>query len=151
MITVFVLPAYAEIHYGSPLARDRITAKSKSSAGQQGISGADIKAQHFALPPLEEQHEIVRRVEALFKLADTIEKRVGAATRRADKLTQAILAKAFRGELVPTEAELAGREGRLYEPASALLERIKAEREKASASKNNADRRAGGKRSATRR
>jgi type I site-specific restriction endonuclease len=34
-------------------------------------------------------------------------------------------AKAFRGELVPTEAELARREGRAYEPASALLQRIR--------------------------
>jgi type I restriction enzyme S subunit len=42
-------------------------------------------------------------------------------TKRADKLTQAILAKAFRGELVPTEAELARKEGRDYEPASVLL------------------------------
>jgi hypothetical protein len=41
---------------------------------------------------------------------------------------QAILAKAFRGELVSTEAELARREGRSFERASALLERIKAER-----------------------
>ena len=82
------------------------------------------------LPPLAEQHEIVRRVEALFRLADHIEKRVVAATARADKLTQAILAKAFRGELVPTEAELARREGRDYELASALLERIRAERAK---------------------
>jgi len=70
----------------------------------------------------------VRRVEALFRLADAIEKRVAAATTWADKLTQAILAKAFRGELVPTEAELARREGRDYEPASVLLERIRAER-----------------------
>ena len=61
------------------------------------------------------------------KLADKIEKRVEAATKRADKLTQSILAKAFRGELVPTEAELARREGRNYEPASLLLERIKAQ------------------------
>src|SRR5262249_49431683 len=75
-------------------------------------------------PPLEEQHEIVRRVEALFNLADAIEKRVAAAQSRADKLTQSILAKAFRGELVPTEAELARQEGREYEPASVLLERI---------------------------
>jgi type I restriction enzyme S subunit len=82
----------------------------------------------IALPPFAEQNEIVRRVEALFKLADTIEKRVEAATKRTEKLTQAILAKAFRGELVPTEAELARREGRSYEPASALLARIKAER-----------------------
>ena len=63
-------------------------------------------------------HEIVHRVEALFKLADAIEKRVAAAQARADKLTQSILAKAFRGELVPTEAELARQEGRDYEPAS---------------------------------
>jgi type I restriction enzyme S subunit len=99
-----------------------------SSAGQQGISGAKVKNQPFALPPLEEQHEIVRRVDALFKLADAIEKRVAAATIRAERLTQAVLAKAFRGELVPTEAELARRESREYEPAAVLLKRIKAER-----------------------
>ncbi|HMP02942.1 MAG TPA: restriction endonuclease subunit S [Gemmatales bacterium] len=96
-------------------------------------SGTNLTQQKFLdleldFPPLAEQHEIVRRVEALFKLADAIEKRVAAATARADKLTQAILAKAFRGELVPTEADLARREGRDYEPASVLLERIKAER-----------------------
>ena len=43
-------------------------------------------------------------------------------------LTQAVRAKAFRGELVPTEAELARREGRDYEPAATLLERLQAER-----------------------
>jgi len=53
---------------------------------------------------------------------------VAAAKARANKLTQALLAKAYRGELVPTEAELARRERRAYEPASALLERIRAER-----------------------
>jgi type I restriction enzyme S subunit len=50
----------------------------------------------------------------------------------ADKLTQAVLAKAFRGELVPTEAALARREKRTYESGAELLARIKAEREKAS-------------------
>lgn len=72
--------------------------------------------------------EVVGGVEAVFRLADAIAKRVAAATARADKLTQAILAKAFRGELVPTEAELARSEGREYEPASVLLERIRAGR-----------------------
>jgi len=87
-----------------------------------------IESFPILLPPRPEQHEIVRRVDALFKLADAIEARVAAATARADKITQAILAKAFRGELVPTEAELARQEGRDYEPASALLARIRAER-----------------------
>jgi type I restriction enzyme S subunit len=80
------------------------------------------------LPPTAEQEEIVRRVDALFALADKIEARVQAATERVEKITQAILAKAFRGELVPTEAELARQEGRDYEPASVLLERIRASR-----------------------
>jgi type I restriction enzyme S subunit len=57
-----------------------------------------------------------------------IQTQVANATVATDKLGQSILAKAFRGELVPTEAELARREGREYEPASALLERIKKER-----------------------
>jgi type I restriction enzyme S subunit len=122
-----LLPEYVELFFCSPLARERIEAKSKSSAGQQGVSGADIKRLCIAVPPLAEQQEIVRRVEALFRLADAIEKRVAGTTARAEKLTQAILAKAFRGELVPTEAELARREGRSYEPASVLLERIRAE------------------------
>jgi type I restriction enzyme S subunit len=61
------------------------------------------------LPALAEQREIGGRVDALFKLADAIETHVVAATARADTLTQAILAKAFRGELVPTEADLARR------------------------------------------
>jgi type I restriction enzyme S subunit len=67
-------------------------------------------------------------VEELFKLADDVEKQVEAATKRVDKLTQTVLAKAFRGELVPTDAELARREGRSYEPASVLLDRIRQER-----------------------
>jgi type I restriction enzyme S subunit len=124
----WVLPAYAEIFFGSPTARERIIGDAVSSAGQQGISGAKVKTQPFAFPPLEEQAEIVRRIEALFKLADAIEKRVAAASLRAERMTQAVLAKAFRGELVPTEAELARQEGREYEPAFVLLERIKKER-----------------------
>ncbi len=89
----------------------------------------DIKSVAIPFPPIEEQHEIARRVETLFKLADAIEKKVAAANLRVEKLTQAILSKAFRGELVPTEAELARREVRSYEPASELLARIKSERE----------------------
>jgi len=125
-----------------------------SQVKTDGVSQSNINAQKlgsFQLPfcPLPEQQEIVRSVEALFKLADIIEERVAAATKRADKLTQAILAKAFRGELVSTEAELARREGRAYEPASALLERIRAERDgkEATTSKTQGRRRLSGEQS----
>ncbi|WP_418643479.1 type I restriction endonuclease subunit S [Stutzerimonas kunmingensis] len=76
----------------------------------------------LAIPfaPLEEQTEIVRRVEQLFAFADQLEARVEAAQARIDHLTQSILAKAFRGELAPQDPN--------DEPASVLLERIKAQR-----------------------
>lgn len=99
-----------------------------------GVSQSNINAQKlgkFEVPfcPPQEQKEIVRRIDALFNLANNIERRVAMANTRAEKLTQAILAKAFRGELIPTEAELARREGRSYESASDLLARIKSDRE----------------------
>lgn len=71
----------------------------------------------FPMPPLPEQHEIVRRVDVLFSVADKLGARYTKAKAQVDKLTQSILAKAFRGELVPQDPN--------DEPASALLERIK--------------------------
>ncbi len=100
------LGPYIELCFGSPILRRGLEIRSKSSAGHQRISMSALTEFWIPLPPISEMHEIVRRVEVLFALADTIEKRVAAASAHADKLTQAILAKAFRGELVPTEAEL---------------------------------------------
>jgi type I restriction enzyme S subunit len=80
----------------------------------------ELLAFHVALPPIEEQAEVVRRVEILFALADRLEARVATARAKIDTLTPATLAKAFRGELVPQDPN--------DEPASVLLERIQAER-----------------------
>lgn len=77
----------------------------------------ELMAFHVALPPIEEQDEIVRRIEALFALADKVEARYTTARAQVDKLTPALLAKAFRGELVdqdPTD-----------EPADQLLARLR--------------------------
>ncbi|MCX7406540.1 MAG: hypothetical protein NTZ32_00470 [Planctomycetales bacterium] len=67
----------------------------------------------------------MRRVEKLFAFADQIEVRLRQVQAHVDRLTQSLLAKAFRGELVPTEHALAAREGRDYETAAALLERLR--------------------------
>lgn len=84
------------------------------------ISGKQILNYSVALPTVIEQTEIVRRVEQLFAFADQLEAKVASAKKRIDHLTQSILAKAFRGELVPQDPN--------DEPASVLLERIKAQR-----------------------
>ena len=71
------------------------------------------------MAPFEEQEEIVRRVEALFKTADALEARYLKAKALVDKLTQSILAKAFRGELVSQDPN--------DESLLVLLERITGE------------------------
>ncbi|MDF3935514.1 restriction endonuclease subunit S [Pseudomonas citronellolis] len=88
--------------------------------GKPGLNLSNIRDLAFALPCLEEQTEIVVRVEQLFAFAEQLEAKVAAAQTRIDHLTQSILAKAFRGELVPQDPN--------DEPASVLLERIQAQR-----------------------
>jgi type I restriction enzyme S subunit len=91
----------------------------------RNIGQGSIRAIRIPIPPEDEQREIVRRVEALFNMADRIEARFTKACAQIDKLTPSLLAKAFRGELVPTEADLAEVEGRAFESATQLLARIK--------------------------
>ncbi|WP_295847308.1 restriction endonuclease subunit S [uncultured Xanthomonas sp.] len=86
----------------------------------RGINIGDVRALQIPVPGMDEQAEIVRRVEQLFAYADQLEAKVTAAQQRIDALTQSLLAKAFRGELVPQDPS--------DEPASALLERIRAQR-----------------------
>jgi type I restriction enzyme S subunit len=95
-----------------------------------GLGLDDIRSIAIPLPQLPEQHEIAKRIDTLFAFADSIETRVAAAREKTERLRQSILTKAFSGELVETEAEIARREGRDYETAEVLLERIKKERGK---------------------
>jgi type I restriction enzyme S subunit len=125
-----LLPTVAQYLLNAP-PWFNVVREGSSSTAQPHLYLKTLRALIVPLIPLVEQSEIARRVQALFDLADRIERHASAAALRANKLTQSILAKAFRGELVPTEAELARREGREYEPASVLLERISAERESA--------------------
>ncbi|EFJ7400182.1 restriction endonuclease subunit S [Escherichia coli] len=94
----------------------------------QNIRSELVKQAIVNIPSEKEQREIVRRVEQLFAYADTIEKQVNNALARVNKLTQSILAKAFRGELTAQwraeNPELISGEN----SAAALLEKIKAER-----------------------
>lgn len=94
----------------------------KTGISESGMNLTMRKFQdlRIPLPSIKEQTEIVRRVEQLFAFADQLEARVKTAQTRIDRLTQSILAKAFRGELVPQDPN--------DEPAGVLLERIKAQR-----------------------
>lgn len=111
-------------------------ADNKVGVAQQHFNVGSMKKMPICLPNLQEQTEIVRRVEQLFAYADTIEQQAKAAKERVDKLTQAILAKAFRGELTAdwraANPELISGDN----SAAALLARIQAERAAAKPRKN---------------
>jgi type I restriction enzyme S subunit len=99
------------------------------SAAQGKLALKRIKTLPVPYPSVQEQTEIVRRVEQLFAYADQIGQRVKDAQARVNHLTQAILAKAFRGELTADwraqNPDLISGEN----SAVSLLKRIKAERE----------------------
>lgn len=109
---------YFELCFASPLLRKHLTVEAKSTAGHQRISMGAVTDFPIPKPPEEQQVEIVRRVEALFALADRIEARATAASAQAQRLSALTLAKAFRGELVAQDPQ--------DEPASMLLQRIAA-------------------------
>ncbi|WP_111979692.1 restriction endonuclease subunit S [Algibacillus agarilyticus] len=102
---------------------------SKAGTTVSSVETSLLMNLEFELPSLEEQTEIVRRVEELFAFADSIEQKANAALERVSNLTQSILAKAFRGELTAdwraANPDLITGEN----SAEALLKKIKAERE----------------------
>jgi type I restriction enzyme S subunit len=109
------------------------------------INVEDARAIPIALPPIDEQAEIMRRVEALLRLEEKVRGRLAASIKRAGALQQAILSKAFAGELLPTEADLARAEGRNYETAAQLLDRLRANAAKPATTKARARRIAAGR------
>ena len=121
-------PDYLNYHLNSILGRQYCYSVKSDGVSQSNINAQKLIAYPITVPPLPEQHEIVRRVEQLFAYADTIEKQVNNALARVNNLTQSILAKAFRGELTAQwradNPELISGEN----SAAALLEKIKAER-----------------------
>ena len=85
--------------------------------GVKHLRVGDVCDLLIPIAPLSEQREIVRRVSALLSLADSLEHRYLDAASRVERLTPSVLAKAFRGELVPQDP--------YDEPAGEMLERIR--------------------------
>ncbi|MGH9376870.1 MAG: restriction endonuclease subunit S, partial [Terriglobia bacterium] len=89
-------------------------------AAQPNLNTGIVKRIHVPVPPPAEQSRIVAEVERRLSVIEELECTVEANLKRASGLRQAILKRAFEGKLVPQDPS--------DEPASALLERIRAER-----------------------
>ena len=121
-------PSYMFLIMQSPEFLKKVEINLKGS-DQPYLNTTDLASFELYAPSLEEQPQIVRRVEKLFAFADNIEQKTNAALERVNNLTQSILAKAFRGELTADwradNPELISGEN----SAEALLAKIKVERE----------------------
>lgn len=113
-------PRYLEFALNCGLSRAWLETKIRTTAGQSGVSGGDVKAMPVPLCALPEQQEIVRLLDEQFEAIERNEREIDAALKRSEALRQAILKKAFTGQLVPQDPA--------DEPASTLLARLHAER-----------------------
>jgi len=110
------------VNYWMMLAGNKhFSNNAQQTVGMASINQKQLASLQIPLPGFKEQKEIVHRVEALFSKADQLQEKLNAAKSGVDKLTPTILAKAFRGELVPQDPN--------DEPAELLLQRIRAEQE----------------------
>jgi type I restriction enzyme, S subunit len=116
----FIITKYLHYSLLSMNTRQYFRTNTTGTAGNMPkINQKVVMKTPIQLPSLLEQKEIVSQVESLFALADTLEEKIEAAKKRVDKLTQSILAKAFRGELVEQDPN--------DKSAEKLLEKIKNE------------------------
>ncbi len=114
------LPRFVEIAASAGASRTFTRSVTKTTAGQAGISGRDLKRMPLPLPPVAEQVRIVTEVERQFSFIEAAERAVTAALTRSRGLRRSVLKAAFEGRLVPQDPS--------DEPASVLLERVAAER-----------------------
>jgi type I restriction enzyme S subunit len=97
-------PDFANYWINSAWGRAWAHLAKTDGVSQSNINGTKLAAMPIPLPPIEEQKEIVHRAEKLLSTADTLLSRLSSADRAVDRTDQAILAKAFRGDLAQIPA-----------------------------------------------
>lgn len=96
---------FTRVFLTSPIGLKELRKNAKQAVNQASINQKDVMQVQISIPSLKEQQEIVKRVDALFGLADKIESQYQSLKAKIDQMPQAILAKAFRGELVEQEVK----------------------------------------------
>ena len=113
-------PAFAFRQMQAPPFRAHLEGQKSATTSVAAIYQNTLYRTAFWVPSLERQREIVRRIDTAFAEIDRLAAEAAGARRLLVRLDQAVLAKAFRGELVPQDPA--------DEPASTLLARLAATR-----------------------
>ncbi len=118
-----VLPEYLAVLISSHPVRVQIEGFAKSTSGVNNINSGEIQSLIVPLCRVQEQQEMVAQLSAMISGMDATTTEIDEQLRTTDTLRQAVLKKAFAGQLVPQDPG--------DEPASVLLEKIRTERAKA--------------------
>jgi type I restriction enzyme S subunit len=103
--------------------------RARSAGGvQPNLNLGLIKDTMLPLPPPEEQAELVERAQKALAVTGALADKIEQAGKDLNRLDRGALSKALRGELTPTEAELAAETGVSFESAQELLESLSGER-----------------------
>jgi len=112
-------PKYVS-YYANEFGQEYFVEHGTQTTNLASISKTKLSSLPVPFAPATEQIEIVRRLDSVFARADRLKAEATRAKSLLDRLESALLAKAFRGELTPQDPN--------DEPASALLDRIRATR-----------------------
>jgi type I restriction enzyme, S subunit len=99
-------PDYIDLFWNSPVGSREIAELAVTSSGLYNLSVGKVSSFPVPIPPIEEQREIVRRASRLLELADDLIARIKLASHAVNRSSQAVLAKAFRGELLQADTDL---------------------------------------------
>ncbi|WP_234110022.1 MULTISPECIES: restriction endonuclease subunit S [Chryseobacterium] len=120
-------PKYYLHYFSTDYFKDDFFSAETGNTGQGNVGMNAIKETLVPFPSLLIQNEIVKQIESRLSVCDSIEQNIAAGLEKAEALRQSILKKAFEGSLLTAQELAECKFAADYEPASVLLERIKAE------------------------
>ena len=122
-----MLPAFMAFFFQTGSYWRQISIQAAGIA-QPGVNAKKLRQVELPVAPLPEQHRIVEAIESYLTRLDDAVASLERVQKNLKRYRASVLKAAVEGRLVPTEADLARKEGREYEPANVLLERILKER-----------------------
>ena len=122
----FVLPEYLYYYFANPSVQSVIEDQADGTTKQKELATATIKAYLTPIPPLDEQRRILAKLSEVLPVVKNYgvvyDETTAMQEAFPESLKKSILQEAVQGKLVPQDPS--------DEPAEALLERIRAEKQR---------------------
>ena len=130
LLNTLINSNYITLFLSSVLGEKEIRRFAKHAVNQASINQTDVSITPIPICSLKEQNQLLKEIESRLSVCDKVEQSITESLEKAKALRQSILKKAFEGTLLSEEEIAACKAAPDYEPASVLLEKIKAVKKK---------------------